>query len=52
MTIPHYSKVGLGPVHLISKLVNGIISGDPLFIIEEKNVSCFDIGEVPRSPGK
>ena len=21
-------------------------------IIEKKNVSCFDIGEVPRSPGK
>ena len=28
------------------KQINGII------IIEKKNVSCFDIGEVPRSPGK
>jgi hypothetical protein len=44
------SKKILGPVHLLTKTDKWDYLLCP--IIEKKIVSCFDIGEVPRSPGK
>jgi hypothetical protein len=43
-------KKNLGPVHLLLKMNKWDYLQSP--IIEKKNVSCFDIGEIPRSPGK
>ena len=40
----------LGPVHLHPKTDNWDYLRSP--IMKKKIVSCFDIGEVPRSPGK
>ena len=45
----HFKK-NLGPVHLLTKTNKWDYLWCP--IIEKKIVSCFDIGEVPRSPGK
>ena len=40
----------LGPVHLLTQMDKwNYLQG---LIIEKKIVSCFDIGKVPRSPGK
>ena len=44
------SKKILGPVHLLPKTDKWDYLRSP--IIEFFFVSCFDIGEVPRSPGK
>ena len=44
------SKKILGPVHLLTKTNKWDYLQCP--IIEKKFVSCFDIGEVPRSPRK
>ena len=44
-----HSKTNLVPVHLHTKTHKWDL-GCP--IIEKNVVSCFDIGEVPRSPGK
>ena len=44
------SKKVLGPVHLLTKMDKWDYLRCP--IIEKKIVPCFDIGEVPKSPGK
>ena len=44
------SKKFLGPVHLHPKTDKWDYLRSP--IMKKKIVSCFDIGEVPRSPGK
>ena len=44
------SKNFLGPVHLHPKTDKWDYLRSP--IMKKKIVSCFDIGEVPRSPGK
>ena len=44
------SKKNLGPVHLLTQTDKWDYLRGP--IIEKNLVSCFDIGEVPRSPGK
>ena len=44
------SKKILGPVHLHPKTDKWDYLRSP--IMKKKIVSCFDIGEVPRSPGK
>ena len=44
------SKIFLGPVHLHPKTNKWDYLRGP--IMKKKMVSCFDIGEVPRSPGK
>ena len=42
------TKKNLGPVHLLTKMDKWDYLRCP--IIEKKTVSCFDIGEVPKSP--
>ena len=44
------SKKILGPVHLHPKTDKWDYLRSP--IMKKKIVSCFDIGEFPRSPGK
>ena len=44
------SKKFLGPVHLHPKTNKWDFLRSP--IMKKKTVSCFDIGEVHRSPGK
>ena len=44
------SKKILGPVHLLPKTDKCDNLQSP--IIEKKIVYCFDIWEIPRSPGK
>ena len=49
MQLLTFQKQILGPVHLLIKTDKWDYLRCPII---EKNVSCFDIGEVPRSPGK
>ena len=50
MQLLTFQKKNLGPVHLLPKTDKWDYIRSP--IIEKKIISCFDIGEVPRSPEK
>ena len=50
MKLLTFQKKNLGPVHLLPKTDKWDYLRSPT--IEKMFVSCFDIGEVPRRPGK
>ena len=47
----HYIEIAQGDIFMEQKMRFGLVLGR-LAILKKNFVSCFDIGEVPRSPGK